>query len=151
MATPLVLDLLCTQPLLTSFLVMVQAEVGERLAAAPGGRTRGIPSVICEYWGVASVVGRVPPQVFLPQPRVDSVLVRIDRSSTPRVDAEFSDVSTVVRAGFGQRRKMLRRSLAAQLDEDQIAAADVDPTARAETLDLQAWGRLARAYSSSRC
>ncbi len=149
-ATPLVLDLLSTEPLLTSFLVMVQAEVGERLAAAPGTKSRGIPSVITEYWGEAAVVGRVPPQVFVPQPRVDSVLVRIERAPQPRVDAPFAAVSELVRAGFGQRRKMLRRSLSGRLDEAAIAAADVDPTARAETLDLMAWGRLARHYVETR-
>lgn len=145
-ATPLVLDLLKTQPLLNSFLVMVQAEVGERLAAGPGSKKRGIPSVITEYWGHAAVVGRVPPQVFIPQPRVDSVLVRIVRDDTRKVDAPFGELSALVRAGFGQRRKMLRRSLSGLLDESSIADADVDPTARAETLDLESWGRLTRQY-----
>lgn len=148
-ATPLVLDLLSTQPLLSSFLVMVQAEVGERLAAEPGSKRRGIPSVITEYWGRASVVGRVPPQVFVPQPRVDSVLVRIDRADEPNVDAPFDELSMLVRTGFGQRRKMLRRSLSGLLDEESIAAVDVAPTARAETLDLEAWGRLTRQYCSA--
>ncbi len=145
-ATPLVLELLSTEHRLTSYLVMVQAEVGERLAAGPGSKKRGIPSVITEYWGEAAVVGRVPPQVFVPQPRVDSVLVRINRCETPRVDAPFAELSTLVRAGFGQRRKMLRRSLSGLMDEAAIEAADVAPTARAETLDLEAWGRLTRQY-----
>lgn len=145
-ATPLVLDLLSAEPLLTSFLVMVQAEVGERLAAEPGSKRRGIPSVITEYWGEATVVGRVPPQVFVPQPRVESVLVRIVRAEEPRTDAPFAELSQLVRAGFGQRRKMLRRSLGGLMDEEAIAAADVEPTARAETLDLDAWGRLTRQY-----
>lgn len=142
-ATPLVLDLLSTQPQLQSFLVMVQREVGERLAAGPGTKTSGIPSVIVSYWGTARVVGSVPAQLFLPVPKVESVLVRIDRAATPNSDAPFERLSTLVRAGFNQRRKMIRRSLSAFLDEEQIAGVDVDPTLRAEALDLDAWSRLA--------
>lgn len=142
-ATPLVLDLLSTQPQLQSFLVMVQREVGERLAAGPGTKTSGIPSVIVSYWGAARVVGSVPAQLFLPVPKVESVLVRIDRAPVPNSDAPFDRLSTLVRAGFNQRRKMIRRSLSAFLGEDQIAGADVDPTLRAEALDLDAWSRLA--------
>ncbi len=147
-ATPLVLDLLSTQPRIGRYLVMVQREVGERLAADPGSRQTGIPSMIRAYWGTAAVVAKVPPQVFLPQPRVDSVLVRIDRAETPRVDAPFDAFSTLVRAGFGQRRKMLRRSLGGHLSAAEIEAAGVAPTERAEQLDLEAWGALARAVSS---
>lgn len=143
-ATPLVLDLLAARPEFSRWLVMVQREVGERLAAAPGGRTCGIPSVLVSYWGEANVVGRVSADVFHPKPRVESVLVRIERAAVPRVDADFHRLSTLVRAGFGQRRKMLRRSLSAHLTSDQIEACEVAPTARAEELDLEAWGRLAR-------
>ncbi len=145
-ATPLVLDLLAAQPRLTSWLVMVQREVGERLAAEPGSKIYGIPSVLTAYWGRARVVGAVPAQVFLPQPKVESVLVRIDRHETPRVEADFGRVSALVRAGFGQRRKMLRRSLSAYLSSEQIEAAGVAPTDRAEQLDVEAWGRLAVAH-----
>ena len=143
-ATPLVLDLLATRPEFTRWLVMVQREVGERLAAEPGHRTCGIPSVLVSYWGTASVVGRVSSEVFHPKPRVESVLVQIERSEEPRVEADFGHLSTLVRAGFGQRRKMLRRSLSGHLTSDQIEACNVLPTARAEELDLEAWGRLAR-------
>ncbi len=146
-ATPLVLDLLSSQPRIEHYLVMVQREVGERLAAEPGSRQTGIPSMVRAYWGTASVVAKVPPQVFLPQPRVDSVLVRIDRSEHPRVAAPFPEFSALVRAGFGQRRKMLRRSLAGHLGADEIEAAGVPPTERAEQLDLEAWGALARALA----
>ncbi len=142
-ATPLVLDLLSTQPQLRSYLVMVQREVGERLAAGPGTKASGIPSVIVAYWGSARVVGSVPAQLFLPVPKVESVLVRIDRAEVPNSDAPFGRVSALVRAGFNQRRKMIRRSLSGFLDEEQIAGADVDPTLRAEALDLGAWSRLA--------
>lgn len=142
-ATPLILDLLAAERQLQTWLVMVQKEVGDRLAAGPGSKTYGIPSVLTAFWGTARVVGTVPPQVFLPQPNVDSALVRIDRHATLPLDVPFSAVERLVRAGFGQRRKMIRRSLAAFLSSDQIESAGVAPTARAEELDLQAWGRLA--------
>ncbi|MEZ5375314.1 MAG: 16S rRNA (adenine(1518)-N(6)/adenine(1519)-N(6))-dimethyltransferase RsmA [Acidimicrobiales bacterium] len=143
-ATPLILDLLVAQPQLQRWVVMVQREVGERLAAEPGDKACGIPSAMVAYFGTASVVGNVPPQLFLPQPKVESVLVRIDRSPTPRVDAPFERFNELVRAGFGQRRKMLRRSLAPLLDVDQIVEAGVEPTARPEELTLEQWGALAR-------
>lgn len=142
-ATPLVLDLLAAQPRFDRWLVMVQKEVGERLAASPGSKTYGIPSVLAAYWGVARVVGSVPPQVFLPQPKVESALVRIDRHVVAPVEAPFTAVERLVRAGFGQRRKMLRRSLSAFLDAEQIESVGVAPTARAEELSLEDWGRLA--------
>lgn len=143
-ATPLILDFLVERPEWTSWLVMVQREVGERLSAAPGTAKCGIPSVLTSYWGTASVVGQISAEVFHPRPNVESVLVRIDRASTPTVDADFDRLSTLVRAGFGQRRKMLRRSLSSHLSADDIEAAGVRPTDRAEQLDMDAWGRLAR-------
>ncbi len=143
-ATPLILDLLVAQPQLRRWVVMVQREVGERLAARPGDKGCGIPSAIVAYWGTASVVGHVPPQLFLPQPRVESVLVRIDRASAPTVDVDFDRYSMLVRTGFGQRRKMLRRSLAGVLDADRIAEAGIEPTARPEELTLDQWAALAR-------
>ena len=147
-ATPLILDLLRDRPEFTGWLVLVQREVGERLAAAPGTAACGIPSVLMSYWGTAEVVGRVPAEVFLPRPKVESVLVRIERGPTPRIECDFAPLATLVRAGFGQRRKMLRRSLAAHLTVEQIEAAEVRPTDRAEQLDLDAWGRLTRVHQA---
>ncbi|MFT7599536.1 MAG: 16S rRNA (adenine1518-N6/adenine1519-N6)-dimethyltransferase [Acidimicrobiales bacterium] len=149
-ATPLVLDLLRDQPSLVRWLVMVQREVGERLAAEPGTSACGIPSVLRAYWGTASVVGSVSAEVFLPKPRVESVLVRIDRTERPQIDADFERLATLVRAGFGQRRKMLRRSLSSHLSSDDIEGCDVRPTDRAEQLDLPSWGRLARCEPANR-
>ncbi len=141
-AAPLVLDLLAGQPQLKSWTVMVQKEVGERLAADPGSKTYGIPSVLRAYWGTAKVVGNVGHQVFLPRPRVDSVLVRIERHEQALVDVPFEPLAKLVRAGFGQRRKMLRRSVSEFLTEEQIMHAGVDPTARGETLDVHGWAAL---------
>lgn len=144
-ATPLVLDLLRGVPQIQSMLVMVQLEVAERLAAGPGDPAIGIPSVCVAYHGSAEVVGRVPPTVFHPRPRVDSALVRIVRHPAPPIEAPFASVEPLVRAAYNQRRKMIRRSLGGLLDEGAIEGVGVDPTARPETLDLEAWGRLAGA------
>lgn len=147
-ATPLILDLLVAQPRFQTWLVMVQKEVGDRLAAEPGSKIYGIPSVLTAFWGTARVVATVPPQVFLPQPNVDSALVRIDRHEQPPISASFQSVERLVRAGFGQRRKMIRRSLSAFMTSDDIEAAGVDPTWRAEQLDLEQWGHLADQHRS---
>lgn len=148
-ATPLVLDLLRDVPKIESMLVMVQLEVAERLAAGPGDPAIGIPSVLVAFHGVAEVVGRVPPTVFHPRPRVDSALVRITRHHAAPVTAALGDIEPLVRAAYNQRRKMIRRSLGAMLDESAILAAGVDPTARPETLTLEDWGRLAATRSAA--
>ena len=143
-ATPLVLDLLADVPVIERMLVMVQREVGERLAARPGDKAYGIPSVKVAYRAEAQVVGRVPPTVFIPPPRVDSALVRLRRLPAPPVDADPARMFRLVDAGFGQRRKMLRRSLAGLVDAAGFEQAGVRPEARAEELDLAAWARLAQ-------
>jgi len=149
-ATPLVADLLDDVPAITRMLVMVQKEAGERLAASPGSDAYGAVSVKVAQWATASVVGRVPRSVFLPEPKVDSVLVSIERRAEPAVTAVPPDVLFgVVRAGFGQRRKMLRRSLAGIVSPDCFEAAGVRPEARPEELDVHAWGRLAACATSS--
>ena len=145
-ATPLVLDVLDRVPAVTELLVLVQREAGERLAATVGDPGYGIPSVKVAYHATATVAGRVGPGVFVPRPKVESVLVRIRRRPDgPATAADADRLFTLVRAGFGQRRKMLRRSLAGLVDPDAFEAAGVAPTARAEELDVLAWGRLADA------
>ena len=99
-------------------------------------------SVKVAYWATAKVVGLVPPTVFLPKPNVDSALVAIERRAAPAVDVDRERLFELVRAGFGQRRKMLRRSLAAHVTPDAFERAGVRPEARAEELDVFAWGRL---------
>lgn len=144
-ATPLVLQLLERVPAITTMLVMVQREVAERLAARPGDPAYGIPSVKVAYWADAEVVGRVPPTVFVPQPRVESALVRLRRLPAPRVGADPHRLFRLVEAAFAQRRKMLRRSLAGLVDAAAFARAGVPPEARPEQLDLTDWDRLVRA------
>jgi 16S rRNA (adenine1518-N6/adenine1519-N6)-dimethyltransferase len=145
-ATPLIADLLDTVPVITRMLVMVQREVGERLAAHPGDDGYGAVSVKVAYWATAAVVGRVPASVFLPRPEVESVLVDIRRrpAPAPADEAGRDRLFALVRAGFGQRRKMLRRSLAGLVGADAFVAAGVRPEARAEELGLEDWARLAR-------
>lgn len=148
-ATPIVMRILEEVPAISRLLVMVQREVGERMAAGVGGKEYGSVSVRLAFHGRASVVGTVPPSVFLPPPKVDSALVRIDRHASPPVEVpSYAGFAAIVGAGFAQRRKMLRRALVPLLGERTIPvleAAGVDPAARAETLDLAAFAALARA------
>lgn len=142
-ATPLILDVLARVPAIDRMLVMVQREVAERLAAGVGDPAYGIPSVKVAWWADAEVVGRVPPTVFVPEPRVESALVRLRRHGRQPPGVDRSRVFRLVDAGFGQRRKMLRRSLAGLVGPDDFARAGVRPEARAEELALGDWVRLA--------
>jgi 16S rRNA (adenine1518-N6/adenine1519-N6)-dimethyltransferase len=144
-AVPVIVRVLEEAPTVASMLVMVQREVGERLAAVPGTKAYGAVSVKVAYYATARLVGRVPAAVFVPRPRVESVLVRIVRRPVVAVDptaVAAERLFTVVRAGFAQRRKMLRRSLAGIIDPSAFAAAAVNPQARAEELSVEDWGRL---------
>lgn len=153
-ATPLIADLLDFVPQIETMLVMVQKEVAERLAATPRTPAYGAVSVKVAYWATARMVGTVPPSVFVPKPNVDSGLVRIDRRpGGPVVDPSIVSAPMIfglVRAGFAQRRKMLRGNLSGLVTESQFHAASVAPTARAEELDIHAWVRLATAVAGLR-
>jgi 16S rRNA (adenine1518-N6/adenine1519-N6)-dimethyltransferase len=148
-ATPLLLDLLEQAPAIQRMLVMVQREVGERLAAGPGTKAYGIPSVRRAWWADATVVGKVSPTVFVPPPRVESALVDVRRHPPPGGDEERRRVFGLVEAGFGQRRKMLRRSLADHATVDDLLAAGLRPESRAEELELADWQRLAAVLEPS--
>lgn len=147
-ATPVVLRLLDEAPQVERLLVMVQREVAERLASGPGSRAYGAVSVRITYHAEARIVGAVPATVFLPRPKVESSLVRIDRRPKPAVDVDDPDAMfALVRAGFAQRRKMLRRSLRGALGnrvEDVLVGAGIDPGLRAEALGIESWAALAR-------
>ena len=148
-ATPVVVRLLEEVPRVAYLLVMVQREVGERLAARPGSPAYGAVSVKVAYFADAEVAGTVPPTVFVPPPKVESVLVRMTRRAEPPVEVPSSArLFALVRAGFAQRRKMLRRSLRPALGDgvaDVLTAAGVDPSTRAEALSLSDWAAVARA------
>ena len=146
-ATPLVIGLLETVPAIGRMLVMVQREVGERMAASAGEDAYGGVSAKIAYWATARVVGRVPPTVFIPRPKVESALVSLERRPAPAVGAEVSYARLVhlINAGFSKRRKMLRGSLSGLVDEPAFVEAGIEPTARAEDLSVEDWGRLAAA------
>lgn len=131
--------------------VMVQKEVAERIMAGPGDMS--ILAVAMQLYARPSLVALVPPAAFLPPPKVDSAILRLDVFSEPLLglgEAELAGFFRVVRAGFGQKRKQLRNSLAAGLALSPAAAAElleragIDPRRRAETLSLEEWGGLER-------
>ena len=144
-ATPLVADLLDAIPQISRFVVMVQKEVALRLASSVGSSDYGAISVKVAYWATARVLGDVPPSVFIPRPKVTSSIIEITRRETPAVGPHIApqQLFKVIRTGFGQRRKMLRRSLAAIATPENFAVAGVSPEARPEELDVHQWGRLA--------
>lgn len=148
-ATSVVIRAIETAPMISRFLVMVQREVGERIAAGPGDHAYGAVSVKVAYYCTAKVVGIVPPTVFVPRPKVDSALVRLERRAAPPVDVEDPDrMFVLVRAGFATRRKMLRRALTTVLGDravEVLRSAGIDPEARAETLGLAEWAALTAA------
>jgi len=150
-SVPVLLHLLQTVPSLQTALVMVQAEVGQRIAAAPGSKVYGSPSVKAAWYGSWSTAGQVSRQVFWPVPNVDSILVSFGRAAVlPGSDAERAEVFALVDGAFGQRRKMLRQALAEQLGGSAAAsirleAAGVDPTLRGEQLSMPDFLAIARA------
>jgi 16S rRNA (adenine1518-N6/adenine1519-N6)-dimethyltransferase len=149
-AVPVLLGLLATTPTLRSGLVLVQVEVADRLAAAPGSRVYGGPSVKLGWFADATKAGRVGPQVFWPQPHVDSGLVAFTCRQPPGPAAVRAEVFAVVDAAFAQRRKTLRAALASWAGSPAAAelvlrAAGVDPAARGEQLDVDAYRRIAAA------
>ena len=150
-ATPLVCDLLDQVPQVQRILVMVQREVADRFAAAPSTSAYGAVSVKAAYWGRARIVGHVPASVFVPRPNVESALVEITRHSPmpghlAAVDPEL--LFPLVKTGFGQRRKMLRKSLSGVVTAGQFEAAAVLGTSRPEELSVDDWVRLLGAISA---
>ena len=143
---PVVLHLLAELPSVRRGLVMVQAEVAERLAAGPGSRAYGVPSAKLAWYAAARRAGPVPRAVFWPVPNVDSGLLAFTRHDPPPGDR--AAVFAVVDAAFAQRRKALRSALAGWAGspaaaEDALRAAGVDPMARAERLAIADFARLA--------
>lgn len=138
--TPIVLDVLRHVPAVERIVVMLQREAVERMAATPGSRIYGIPSVVVALHGAVEVALRVPPHLFVPQPKVESSVAVITRR--PAHPAS-EDAIRIAVAAFSQRRKMVRSSLRGILDEEAIEVAGVDPTARAEDLSPDDYLRLA--------
>ncbi|TXK43459.1 16S rRNA (adenine(1518)-N(6)/adenine(1519)-N(6))-dimethyltransferase RsmA [Nonomuraea sp. C10] len=147
-AVPVVLHLLEVLPSLRRGLVMVQAEVADRLAAAPGSKVYGIPSVKAAWYADVRRAGPVGRTVFWPVPNVDSGLVSLVRRDPPPTTATREEVFAVIDAAFAQRRKTLRAALAGWAGspaaaEQALRAAGVDPSVRGEQLDIHAFARIA--------
>jgi len=142
--TSVVLDAIREVPTIERFVVMLQREVAARFAAGVGSPDYGLPSIVAAIHTDAKVEFVVPPQVFYPAPRVESAVVVMVRKPAPPGAERAVEIA---RAGFGQRRKMLRRSLAGVLDHpvDTLDRAGIAPTARAEELTADDYVRLARA------
>ncbi len=145
-SVPVVLHLLETLPSMTRVLVMVQAEVADRMAAGPGGRVYGVPSVKIAWYATAKRVATVPRTVFWPVPNVDSALVLLTRRESP--PGVRKDVFALVDAAFAQRRKTLRAALAgwagsATRAAELLTAAGVDPSIRGEQLTVSDFARIA--------
>ncbi|PZS33648.1 MAG: 16S rRNA (adenine(1518)-N(6)/adenine(1519)-N(6))-dimethyltransferase [Pseudonocardiales bacterium] len=152
-AVPVLLHLLDLLPSLGRVLVMVQAEVAERLAAPPGSRVYGVPSVKAAWFADVRRAGTVSRHVFWPEPNVDSGLVLMERH-VPPPGALRGVVFGVVDAAFSQRRKTLRSALAGLAGsparaEEVLRAAGVDPGARGEALDVHAYSRIAAVLGAS--
>ncbi len=149
-AVPAVLHLLAEFPTIRTMTVMVQAEVAERLAAEPGGKEYGVPSVKARYFGDVRRCGSVPPTVFWPVPRVHSGLVRIDRHPAmpwPGDDAFRRQVFRLIDVAFAQRRKTARNAIlewagSGDAATEMLLAAGIDPARRGETLTVADFVRL---------
>jgi 16S rRNA (adenine1518-N6/adenine1519-N6)-dimethyltransferase len=153
-SVPVLLNFLERFASITSGLVMVQAEVANRLAAGPGSRTYGVPSVKAAWYADVALAGTISRSVFWPVPNVDSALVSLHRRPHPTSDGKPDDdlrrrTFDVVDAAFAQRRKTLRSALARLAGspaeaEQALIAAGVDPGLRGEQLDVGDFARIAR-------
>ncbi|WP_092966678.1 16S rRNA (adenine(1518)-N(6)/adenine(1519)-N(6))-dimethyltransferase RsmA [Agromyces sp. CF514] len=154
-SVPVLLHLLEHFDSLQSGIVMVQAEVGHRLAAEPGSKVYGAPSLKAAWYGEWRTAGQVSRMVFWPVPNVDSVLVGFERGTQPGTIAERRATFALIDAAFQQRRKMLRQSLSGALGGSAAAASEVleragvAPEARGEQLVIGDFLRIARAFEGA--
>nr|WSX79107.1 16S rRNA (adenine(1518)-N(6)/adenine(1519)-N(6))-dimethyltransferase RsmA [Streptomyces sp. NBC_00899] len=147
-AVPVLLHMLATFPGIERTLVMVQSEVADRLAAGPGNKVYGVPSVKANWYADVKRAGAIGRSVFWPAPNVDSGLVALVRRDPPRTTASRQEVFAVVDAAFAQRRKTLRAALAgwagsAAAAEAALVAAGVSPQARGEALTVEEFAAVA--------
>ena len=147
-SVPVLLHLLEKFPTLRSGVVMVLAEVADRLAAKPGGKEYGIPSVKAAWWADVKNVGTVSRSIFWPAPNVDSKLVGFTRRETAGSEESRAKVFTIIDAAFAQRRKMLRSALSSLYGSSSAAEAilikaGIDPTLRGEALQIESFCKIA--------
>lgn len=153
-AVPIVLTVLEKLPSIQTVLVMVQAEVADRLAATPGNKIYGVPSAKVAWYASARRTLTIGRNVFYPVPNVDSALVKIERRPHPDTAATREQVFAVIDAAFAQRRKTLRQALAglagsAGAAQEALARAGVSPTARGETLDIDQFAAVAQQLNAA--
>jgi 16S rRNA (adenine1518-N6/adenine1519-N6)-dimethyltransferase len=149
-AVPIVLGMLERAPNAKRFVVMVQREVGQRLAASPGSPQYGAVSVRVAYHALSKLIRHVPPDVFWPRPAVESVVVRLDRLGSPPVGVDPVRLWRVVDAGFAERRKTMRNALrrlglGAEEAAAVLAGRGIGREARAEELSLEELASIAAA------
>ena len=149
-SVPVVLSFLQHFPSIERVLVMVQLEVAERLAAKPGSKIYGVPSLKAAWYADVELAGRVGRNVFWPAPNVDSGLVSLRRRKPPKTTASREEVFRCIDAAFLQRRKSLRGALASWAGspdraEEALVAAGIDPRTRGEQLDITSFARIAEA------
>ncbi|TYO70694.1 16S rRNA (adenine(1518)-N(6)/adenine(1519)-N(6))-dimethyltransferase RsmA [Rossellomorea marisflavi] len=153
--TPIILKLLMERLPIRGICVMLQKEVGDRISARPGTKAYGSLSIAIQYYTEAEMVMTVPKSVFMPQPNVDSAVIRLTKRSVPPVQVQDEDfLFTVSRASFAQRRKTILNNLTSQLPQGKekkelilaaLSKAGVDPTRRGETLSIEEFGILSDA------
>ena len=133
----------------TTLTLMFQREVADRIVAAPRTKAYGRLAVLAQWRSTARIALTLPPEAFTPAPKVHSAVVHVEALPAPRSPADPVVLSRVVAAGFGQRRKMLRASLRglAPDAQDRIRAAGIEPTSRAEEVDVEGFCALARAFA----
>jgi 16S rRNA (adenine1518-N6/adenine1519-N6)-dimethyltransferase len=153
-AVPVLLTMLERFPSLRRVLIMVQAEVADRLAADPGSRVYGVPSVKARWYADVRRAGSIGKNVFWPAPHVESGLVALERREPPRGDVERKEVFAVVDAAFAQRRKTLRAALGGWAGsparaEELLRRAGVDPGARGESLGVAEYAAIAAARAAA--
>jgi len=155
--TPIIMKLLEDKIPVESITIMMQKEVAERIAASPGSKTYGAITVAVAYYCKAVKIAQVPKEVFIPRPKVDSTVLRLDMRKEPPVNLLDEEVFfDCIKAGFGQRRKTLLNSLSGNMGLDKETAAlalneaDIDPVRRAETLSIEEFARLANSITKVR-
>lgn len=146
-STPILIKLLETRDIFSSLVLMLQLEVGERIASAPGSKKYGSISVLLQTYFDISLEFRVPPSAFWPKPKVYSVVLKLTPLKNPRVDiTDHKLYEKVIRSAFSSRRKMLSNSLQSGFPKDSVlkalAESDIDPKRRAETLSIKEFGVL---------
>ncbi len=137
-------------PVWDSLTLMFQKEVAARITAQPGSKAYGRLAILCQWRTDARVVMELPPEAFTPPPKVHSSVVHLQALPEPRFPADAAKLQSVVATAFNQRRKMLRASLKGVHPdiEDVLISVGIAPTARAETIELEAWCALARALKT---